>query len=80
MMKAAATAHDEGETSDMSALMARHQDLERQLAALDRHLALSADEQLERTRLKKEKLRVKDRILLLESRAAAPRQASRSGP
>lgn len=60
---------------EVDQLTARHRDLERQLNVLDRHLALSAEEQLERTRLKKEKLRVKDRLLLLETRAAA-----RSGP
>jgi hypothetical protein len=70
MMKAAATAHDGLAVQDeMGELTARHQDLERQLAALDRHLALSAEEQLQRTRLKKEKLRLKDRLLFLESRA-----------
>ena len=58
---------------EVEALTARHQELEKRLAALDRHLALSAEEQLERTRLKKEKLRVKDRLLLLEARAAAVR-------
>ena len=56
---------------EVSELMARHQDLERRLTTLDRHLALSNEEQFERTRLKKEKLRVKDRLLFLESRAAA---------
>jgi hypothetical protein len=59
--------------NEVGELTARHQDLERRLHALDRHLALSAEEQLERTRLKKEKLRVKDRLLLLETRAAAAR-------
>ena len=61
---------------EVGELTARHGDLERRLHALDRHLALSAEEQLERTRLKKEKLRVKDRLMLLEARAAA----ARSGP
>jgi hypothetical protein len=61
---------------DVGELTAQHQDLERRLHALDRHLALSAEEQLERTRLKKEKLRVKDRLALIEARAAA----ARSGP
>jgi hypothetical protein len=70
MVKAAAAADDGLVGADeMGELMARHQDLERQLAALDRHLALSAEEQLQRTRLKKEKLRLKDRLLWLESRA-----------
>jgi hypothetical protein len=61
---------------EVGELTARHQDLERRLHALDRHLALSAEEQLERTRLKKEKLRVKDRLAFLETRAAS----ARNGP
>jgi hypothetical protein len=71
MVKAAATAPLDL-THEIDELTTRHHELERQLAALDRHLALSAEEQLERTRLKKEKLRVKDRLLLLESRARSP--------
>ena len=39
-----------------------HEDLERRLADLDRHLSLTTEEQVERVRLKKEKLRVKDRL------------------
>jgi hypothetical protein len=61
---------------EVQALTSQHQDLERRLHDLDRHLALGAEEQLERTRLKKEKLRVKDRLALLEARAAA----TRTGP
>jgi hypothetical protein len=52
---------------DVDGLQRRHQELERQLAVLDRHLALSAAEQAERARLKKEKLAVKDRLLLLQA-------------
>jgi hypothetical protein len=73
MMKAAAPVLEGlAVEHEMGELTARHQDLERQLAALERHLALSAEEQLLRTRLKKEKLRLKDRLLFLESRSATP--------
>jgi uncharacterized protein YdcH (DUF465 family) len=65
------TATAEALADETGQLMARHQELERQLQDLDRHLALSAEEQLERTRLKKEKLRVKDRLQFLASRTAA---------
>jgi hypothetical protein len=54
-------------------LRERHGEIERRLAELDRHLSLSPDEQLERARLKKEKLRTKDRIALL---AAEPSPSS----
>jgi hypothetical protein len=56
---------------DVDGLQRRHQELERQLAVLDGHLALSAAEQAQRARLKKEKLAVKDRLRLLQT-AAAP--------
>ena len=56
---------------EVGELKARHEELERQLAVLDRHLHLSAEEQLQRTRLKKEKLWVKDRLVRLESQATA---------
>lgn len=46
-------------------LRERHEEIERRLATLDRHLALSSDEQAERIRLKKERLWVKDRIFAL---------------
>ena len=46
----------------------KHEELERQLAILDRHLSLTPDEQLEQRRLKKEKLRVKEQLY----RLAAP--------
>jgi uncharacterized protein YdcH (DUF465 family) len=58
------------ETAKLTAL---HHDLEQRLDELDRHLALSTEEQLERTRLKKEKLRVKDRLQLLARAAGSPR-------
>jgi uncharacterized protein YdcH (DUF465 family) len=57
-------------SEDADGLERRHQELERRLAALDRHLSLTSDEQIERVRLKKEKLWVKDRLLFLSERAA----------
>jgi hypothetical protein len=46
-------------------LRERHGELERRLAELERHLSLTPDEQIERSQLKKEKLRTKDAILRL---------------
>jgi uncharacterized protein YdcH (DUF465 family) len=43
-------------------LQQRHEELEKRLAELERHLSLSPDEQIERIRLKKEKLRTKDEL------------------
>jgi uncharacterized protein YdcH (DUF465 family) len=43
-------------------LKQRHGELERRLAQLERHLSLTPDEQVERSRLKKEKLRTKDEL------------------
>jgi uncharacterized protein YdcH (DUF465 family) len=57
---------------ELDGLKERHRDLEKRLAALDRHLSLTTDEQSERARLKKEKLQVKDRILVLTSARPAP--------
>jgi hypothetical protein len=67
MVKATA-AVSPASSDELVELMARHRDLERQIAALDRHLSLSSAEQIERTRLKKEKLWVKDRLQLLQAR------------
>ena len=50
---------------ELDGLKQRHQDLEKRLATLDRHLSLTSAEQAERARLKKEKLAVKDRIVIL---------------
>jgi len=58
--------------SELDGLKQRHQDLEKRLAALDRHLSLTTAEQAERVLLKKEKLRVKDRILLLTTAHGPP--------
>jgi uncharacterized protein YdcH (DUF465 family) len=58
-------AHDP--TRELDGLKERHRDLEKRLAALDRHLSLTTAEQSERVRLKKEKLQLKDRIQILTS-------------
>ena len=49
-------------TVQMVRLKERHGELERRLAQLERHLSLTPDEQVERSRLKKEKLRTKDEL------------------
>jgi hypothetical protein len=54
-------------TRELDGLKERHRDLEKRLAALDRHLSLTTAEQSERVRLKKEKLQLKDRIQILTS-------------
>ncbi len=46
-------------------LLAEHHQLEMRLAELDRHLSLTTDEQAERSRLKKLKLAMKDRLAKL---------------
>jgi uncharacterized protein YdcH (DUF465 family) len=51
--------------TEIDALRDRHQQLEEALAAIDAHLSLTAKEQAERAKLKKEKLAIKDRIQLL---------------
>ena len=56
---------------EMIRLKARHRDIERRLAELERHLSLTADEQVERARLKKEKLWSKDRMAALALQAKA---------
>ena len=55
-----ASAEDEVET-----LRRRHAELESRLTLLDKHLALTPSEQVERARIKKEKLWVKDRMMAL---------------
>ena len=51
----------------MVRLKERHGELERRLAQLERHLSLTPDEQVERSRLKKEKLRTKDELQRLSA-------------
>ena len=56
--------------TEIDALRQRHQELEAALAALDAHLSLTAKEQAERAKLKKEKLAIKDRIAVLLAKPA----------
>lgn len=51
--------------SEMAALQAEHRALKARLRELGRHVALTSAERLEVARLKKLKLRAKDRIELL---------------
>jgi uncharacterized protein YdcH (DUF465 family) len=60
--------------AEMSRLKARRDEIEKRLSELERHLSLTPDEQVERSQLKKEKLRTKDRLTHLTT--AAARQAS----
>ena len=71
MQENASLRDDMGSVEDLEALRNQHKDLECKLAALDRHGSLTAREQAERARLKKEKLAIKDRIQLLLSRPPA---------
>jgi uncharacterized protein YdcH (DUF465 family) len=52
-------------TVRMVRLQERHEELERRLAELERHLSLTPQEQVERSQLKKEKLRTKDELTRL---------------
>lgn len=56
---------------EMARLKERHTEIERRLSELERHISLTPDEQLERARLKKEKLRSKDRITILAQQTKA---------
>jgi len=67
-------------TVELVELRERHSQLERRLSELDRHLSLTPDEQLERARLKKEKLRTKDRIALLAAESATASTPSNGAP
>ena len=71
MQENAGRRDDMGAVEDLEELRNQHEDLESRLAALDRHLSLTAREQADRARLKKEKLAIKDRIQLLLSRPPA---------
>ena len=51
--------------TEIDVLRQRHKELEEALAAIDAHLSLTAKEQAERAKLKKEKLAIKDRIVAL---------------
>jgi uncharacterized protein YdcH (DUF465 family) len=57
-----------GSEADVAkALRARHDEIEKRLSELERHLSLTPDEQIERSQLKKEKLRAKDRLAQLSA-------------
>jgi hypothetical protein len=56
--------------TEIDALRQRHKELEEALAAIDAHLSLTAKEQAERAKLKKEKLAIKDRIAVLLARTS----------
>ena len=55
----------DGEGIEAARLRARHDEIEKRLSELERHLSLTPDEQIERSQLKKEKLRAKDRLAQL---------------
>ena len=52
-------------------LKVRHIEIEKRLTELEHHLSLTSDEQLERARLKKEKLWSKDRMAILAQQVRA---------
>jgi len=56
--------------TEIDALKQRHKELEQALAAIEAHLSLTAKEQAERAKLKKEKLAIKDRIQVLLTTAS----------
>ncbi len=56
--------------TEIDALRQRHKELEEALAAIEAHLSLTANEQTERAKLKKEKLAIKDRIQVLLAKAS----------
>ncbi len=62
---------DIGAETEMVLLKERHTEIERRLSDLERHISLTPDEHLERARLKKEKLRSKDRIAILAQQLKA---------
>lgn len=51
---------------EVRTLHARHEELEAQLKALDGHRYLTSAERVERKRIQKQKLLIKDRIRLLQ--------------
>jgi len=55
--------------NSIEALMERHTELDKQIVAFERRLAVSADEEAELRRLKREKLAAKDRIAYLQEQA-----------
>jgi uncharacterized protein YdcH (DUF465 family) len=64
---------------EVARLLARRGEIEKRLSELERHLSLSPDEQVERSQLKKEKLRAKDRLAQLSSSASSSAARSDAG-
>jgi hypothetical protein len=60
---------DLSSVENLETLRSQHHALESRLAALDRQLTLTVEDQTERVRLKKKKLAIKDRIQFLLSRS-----------
>jgi hypothetical protein len=56
--------------TEIDTLRQRHKEIEEALAAIEAHLSLTAKEQADRAKLKKEKLAIKDRIAVLLTRAS----------
>jgi uncharacterized protein YdcH (DUF465 family) len=56
---------EDGTGLEITRLRGRHDEIEKRLSELERHLSLTPDEQIERSQLKKEKLRAKDRLTQL---------------
>jgi hypothetical protein len=75
MLENATRRNDMGSAEDLEALRKQHRDLEAKLEVMDRQLFLTAKEEAERARLKKQKLAIKDRIYLLLSHASAEQPA-----
>ena len=56
--------------TEIDALKQRHRELEEALALIEAHLSLTTKEQAERAKLKKEKLAIKDRIQILQTKTS----------
>jgi hypothetical protein len=70
MQENATRREDMGSIDDLETLRKQHRDLEARLEVMDHQLFLTAKEEAERARLKKQKLAIKDRIHLLLSRVS----------
>lgn len=56
--------------TEIDALKQRHRELEQALELIEAHLSLTTREQAERAKLKKEKLAIKDRIQILQTKTS----------
>ena len=61
-------AADGNALDEVMALRALHQELEQRLSILDAHVYLTPEEQVERKQIQKKKLRLKDRMQILQTR------------